>query len=116
MANELPRFRRCEELFERGDGALRRVGDSRRRYGSVVLLRKVDVVRNERLELDELRSEFKHSEAEATVQLAKRDRLCRACASIYDVGRRLRLKYVHLSVEDGAPSELAGRGQPRSSS
>ena len=83
--------------------------DARRRDRSVVFFGEVDVVRDQRLEPDELVAQREHAPTESAVELTQRRALRRARARVDEIARRLGLQDVELSVEHRASREFARR-------
>ena len=110
FANEFANPRGRQQLLQRTRHARRSACcDSRRRNRPVVFLGKVDVVRDQRLEADDLVSQRENAPAQPAVELAQRRALRSARVRVDQIARRLGLQNVELSVEHRSPRELAGR-------
>ena len=82
------------------------------RHRAVVLAREVDVVAEQRLDLDQRLPELRQPAREAALELVERGSGLRRRGGVDQVAHRLRLHQVELAVEHGAAGELAGRGRP----
>jgi hypothetical protein len=107
FANELSGARRRQQSAERVDEPVGCLTDARGGDRPVILFGKIDVVRDQRLEPDDLIAEREHAAAEASVELAERRMLCRARARAHEIAGGFRLQDVEFAVEHGASREFS---------
>ena len=80
--------------------------------GAVILVRKVDVVGNHRLESDEILAQCGDAARESAVELRECLPAHRRRARVDQIRDRLGLQEIEPAIEHCAPSELAGKGWP----
>ncbi len=87
-------------------------GHALARDRSVIFLRKVDIVRDQRFESDDLTAELVDSPRQPAVELLDRSALHRARSSVNQISHGLGLDQIHLTVEHCSASELSGQCWP----
>jgi hypothetical protein len=97
---------------------LERCGSDLRRYAlgrhrPIILLRKIDVIAQERLHLEQRFTQRCQAPGEAALELAQGRCRLRWCGCIDQIAHRLGLNQVELAVEHGSPGELARRCRAR---
>ena len=89
-----------------------RISHAFRRDGTLILLGKVDVIGQQRVEFQDLAAERRQAVRQPALELLQRAAALRRRTGVDEVGGRLGLQQIHLAVQHGAASELARHGGP----